>query len=505
MRFFGRSRAQLSFVIAAAVPLGCSSPQADESTSIVQDDLRADREALERIPTVTHRDLCGPARPGTMRCHAKIVTHANGEAVAAAAPAGLGASDIQAAYKLPTRGGDGRTVAVVDAYDAPNAEKNLGVYRAQFGLPPCTTANGCFKKVNQDGQPGPLPDGDPGWAGEIALDIAMVSAACPDCNILLVEARSSDATDLGIAVGSAARLGASAITNSYGGPEDDPLSIMSAPFYNQPGVLLTASSGDDGYGTTESDDGALVPEVAFPSSSEFVMAVGGTSLTKSTSARGWAERAWRGAGSGCSSLIAKPSWQTDTGCSKRMVVDVAAVADPATGVAYYDGAWRTVGGTSAASPIVAATFTLFNLTSDVSWPYTNASRFFDVISGSNGNCASTYECIARAGYDGPTGIGTPNGAAFPAPSSGNGGATTGDTAGGTGGASVSAGTGGTGTHPAESATSDVTGGCACRLGGRPRGAQGLRALALVVLGAAFRKLRRSPRETRRCDDRQGRR
>jgi hypothetical protein len=268
---------------------------------------------------------------------------------------------------------------------------------------------------------------------------------------------------------------------------------MSSPFYDQPGILVTASSGDNGYGTTESDDGALIPEVSFPASSQFVMAVGGTSLARSTSARGWAERAWRGAGSGCSSLIAKPSWQSDLGCSKRMVADVSAVADPATGVAYYDDAWKTVGGTSAASPIVAGVFTLFNLTGDVSWPYANVSRFFDVISGSNGTCANTYECISRAGYDGPTGVGTPNGAAFPAPTSGSGGAT-GNTA-GTGGSNASTGTGGT--NPADGTASDVTGGCACRVGASPRTAQSTTAFSSLLVAAGgwiiWRARRRAPR------------
>src|SRR5262249_11759682 len=152
---------------------------------------------------------------------------------------------------------------------------DLAIYRAQFGLPPCTTANGCFKKVNQSGQASPLPSPDPGWAGEIALDIDMVSAACPGCKILLVEANTAS-TDLGVAVNTAAALGANAISNSYGGDEDSSDPTLNSSYFNPPGVLITASTGDWGYG------------VSHPATEAHVLAVGGTSLTQSNSPRGWA-------------------------------------------------------------------------------------------------------------------------------------------------------------------------------------------------------------------------
>jgi hypothetical protein len=319
----------------------------------------------------------------------------------------------------------------VDAFDAPNAEADLGTYRTQYGLSACTTANGCFKKVNQTGAASPLPKSDTGWAGEIMLDLDMVSAACPDCKILLVEANSANTPDLGAAVNTAATMGASAISNSYGGAEDSTVAMVSSQYYKHAGVLVTVSSGDSGYG------------VEFPASSEFVMAVGGTNLAKSSSTRGWAEKAWTSAGSGCSKYITKPTWQKDTGCTFRMEADVSAVADPATGVAVYQGGWQVVGGTSAASPIVAAIFTLFNLTTiDLSWPYTNAAKFNDVTSGSNGSCTTSYQCTAAAGYDGPTGNGTPNGTAFSGTTPPPADAGTGGTGGGSDAAGGSGGSGG---------------------------------------------------------------
>ncbi|MGH7749753.1 MAG: hypothetical protein ACREQ5_34055, partial [Candidatus Dormibacteria bacterium] len=204
---------------------------------------------------------------------------------------------------------------------------------------------------------------------------------------------------------------ASAISNSYGGSEYSSETSDQAA-YNHPGSLITVSSGDSGYGAQ------------FPASSQYVVAVGGTSLTRSSStARGWTETAWSGAGSGCSAYVTKPSWQVDTGCSNRSVADVSAVADPNTGVAVYDaygsrrGAnWYVFGGTSVASPIVASIGARAGATSP-SAPYTalnaNPGALNDVVSGSNGTCSGSllYLCTALPGYDGPTGLGTPDGVA----------------------------------------------------------------------------------------------
>ena len=395
----GSFTAVLAFVpafILAACSAGNSTESASSSSS--------DEAALNGVAHHPHKDLCDQVRPGgrMMRCHAKVRTTPDGQMVAMAAPAGLGPSDLHSAYKLPSTGGSGKTIAIVDANDNPSAESDLAVYRSTYGLSPCTTANGCFKKVNQNGVQGNYPPADSGWAGEIALDLDMASAVCPGCKILLVEANSANMTDLGAAVNMAVQLGATVVSNSYGGPEDASSQSDSAAYFNHPGVAITVSSGDSGYG----------PQ--FPASSQYVIAVGGTKLAKSSNARGWAEGAWTSAGSGCSKQIGKPSWQTDNGCGKRTIADVSAVADPNTGVAVYNaGAWNVYGGTSASAPIIAATYALLGLGNvNGSYGYSHASSYFDVTSGSNGSCGGSYLCTSGAGYDGPTGIGTPNGAAL---------------------------------------------------------------------------------------------
>ena len=301
----------------------------------------------------------------------------------------------------------GQTVAVVDAYDAPTAEVDLNVYRTTYGLPPCTTANGCFTKVNQSGVQGTYPSVDTGWAQETSLDLDMVSAACPNCHILLVEASNANVINLGIAVDTAVALGAQTISNSYGLSESAFGFAPDDSHYNHPGHAITVSSGDTGYGTQ------------FPASSPFVTAVGGTSLTK-TAGNGWSEVAWSGAGSGCSQFFSKPVWQTDSGCVRRTVSDVAAVADPNTGVAVYDSTpdarghvgWLEFGGTSVAAPLVAAMYALAGNATTInyaSYAYSHQSGLYDVLSGSNGVCTPPYLCTSGAGYDGPTGLGTPRG------------------------------------------------------------------------------------------------
>src|SRR5581483_11663468 len=180
------------------------------------------------------------------------------------------------------------------------------------------------------------------------------------------------------------------------------------------GIAITVSSGDSGYG------------VEYPAASRYVTAVGGTSLNRASSARGWTESAWSGAGSGCSAYETKPSWQTDGGCAGRTVADVSAVADPNTGLGVYDtncnfvgqltgqcfSGWATVGGTSLSSPLIASVYALAGNTASISYgsyPYSHTSGLNDVTSGSNGSCGGSYLCTAKAGYDGPTGLGTPNG------------------------------------------------------------------------------------------------
>ena len=356
------------------------------------------------------RNVCGDmAVRGDTRCFAKVVTDARGDILNGrpalsryATPSGYGPSDLRSAYKVTGTGSSSYTIAIVDAYGYPNAESDLATYRSQYGLPACTTANGCFQKVNQSGVAGNYPRTDTGWDQEQALDLDMASAMCPDCKILLVQASTSSLSNLATAVNTAVSLGADAVSNSYGGGESGTQSYEGA--WNHPGVAVTVSSGDNGYG------------VEFPASSPHVTAVGGTSLTKASNTRGWSETAWNGAGSGCSTVYAKPSWQTDALCAKRTVADVSAIADPNTGVAVYGpttsrrSGWMVFGGTSVASPLIAGIYAVQGGTATYgSDPYSHTSALFDVTSGSNGSCGGTYLCTAGTGYDGPTGLGTPNG------------------------------------------------------------------------------------------------
>ena len=356
-------------------------------------------------PPAGTEQLCSAPQPGFRRCFAlRRVTPVG--TVSPLAVSGYGPADIQGAYKLPAAGA-GRTVAIVDAYDLPTAEADLATYRSNFGLPPCTTANGCFRKINQNGGTTP-PAANAGWGGEIALDIDMVSAACPQCKILLVEASSASIANLGIAVNQAAsQPGVVAISNSYGGPESSSDPSSDNLYYKHAGIAVTASSGDSGFGTS------------YPADSPFVTSVGGTSLNSATNARGWTETVWNGAGSGCSTFEPKPAFQHDTGCARRTMADVSAVADPNTGVAVYDSyqssGWQVFGGTSASSPIVASVFAMATPATagvyPVQYPYANPGALFDVLTGSNGTCSPAYLCKGGAGYDGPTGLGTPNGVA----------------------------------------------------------------------------------------------
>jgi hypothetical protein len=326
-----------------------------------------------------------------------------------ATPSGYGPADIQSAYKLPSSTTTA-TVAIVDAYDDPSAESDLATYRSQYGLPACTTANGCFRKVNQSGQASPLPVGDTGWAGEISLDLDAVSATCPSCHILLVEA-NDPSNNLYTAVDTARTLGAKFISMSWGGGEDGTENSFDSQYFNHPGIVYTASSGDGGYAAG----------VIYPSTSQYVVSVGGTSLTRATgTTRGWTESVWSGAGSGCSSDVTKPAFQSGiSACTRRADTDVSAVADPNTGLAVYQtyggSGWSVYGGTSLSSPIIATVYALAGTpgTSDRpnSYPYSHTGNLFDVTTGSNGSCSPSTLCRGGAGWDGPSGLGTPNGTA----------------------------------------------------------------------------------------------
>jgi subtilase family serine protease len=290
---------------------------------------------------------------------------------------------------------------------------DVAAYRKAWGLAACnkSTEAGCLTVTNQKGKASPLPanSGTTGWATEESLDFDMVSAICPTCHIFLVEANSPSTANLGTAVNSAVKvLKAKFVSNSYGGSQSSSDPTFDTKYFKHAGDAITASAGDDGYG------------VSYPAASQYVVAVGGTSLNKSSGSRGWSETVWSGTGSGCAQANEhKPTWQKHAGCSNRIDNDVAAVADPNTGVAIYDtydqGGWLEVGGTSVSSPIIASVYALADSlkagTFPASYPYAHTGSLFDVTSGSNGSCSPAFLCHGEKGYDGPTGNGTPNGIA----------------------------------------------------------------------------------------------
>lgn len=348
--------------------------------------------------------VCGthPA-PGRVACLAMAVTDANGTIITDAASllVGFNAADIQGAYNLKGLQSNGRTVAIVDAFGYPTLASDLNKFRQNNGLPPCTKSNGCLKVMGQDG--GKPPSGsDSGWDLEQALDLDMVSAACPDCKIVMVESNNNTFGSIEKAVNTAARQrGVVAISNSYGGGDGG-----NRPAYNHPGIAITASTGDSGF------QGGL-----YPASDTHVIAVGGTSVFKDTSNRGFHERAWGGAGSGCSSRNKAPDYQQGvrTTCGSRdAAADVSGAADPSNGGlrVVYNGNTVQVGGTSESAPLIAAVYALSGRTSGYpgKFPYANRNKLYDVKAGSNGSCGSPL-CSAGQGWDGPTGLGTPNGVA----------------------------------------------------------------------------------------------
>lgn len=349
--------------------------------------------AASALPGKSQNLCAAPSAPGQASCLAienidvPEVPNPNADPLTIK---GYAPKDIRAAYRLPD-GPLGKTVAIVDAYDSPTVEADLAVYRAAFGLPACTSQNGCFRKVNQSGADGSYPSADAAWGTEIALDVDMVSAACPACKILLVEAGSANLDDLGASVDKAVALGASAVSNSYYASEYAG-EVQEEPHYNHIGVPITVSSGDDGIGAT------------YPAASRYVTAVGGTIMTGNNGA--YQETAgWQQTGRGCSQYISKPWWQKQFKCTGRAMTDVSALADPANGVAVYDsfsrpghlGGWMVVGGTSVGAPLIASAYAL-------------AADF-----GTRNSAARLYmrykelNDVPPVGWDYTTGLGSPNG------------------------------------------------------------------------------------------------
>jgi Subtilase family len=371
---------------------------------------------LRAVATPAMRAACPRARTGFERClalfapqvavNAAIAAGARGPA---ATPAGWRAKDIESAYKLPVTRNPHQTVAVAEVLDTPALAADLAVYRKQYGLSACTTASRCLRIVNQNGEAAPRPRSGVGTGADVEtmLDVSMVSAACPLCRILVVEANSASFGDLAAAEDTAARLGAQVISNSYGAREFGGTQAYAAA-YDHPGHVIVASSGDAGFTAAN-----------FPANLATVVAAGGTELARASNARGWSERVWNtkavgASGSGCSAYVAKPSWQRDRRCPGRIVADVSALA---WNIAVYDkaqGGWLTVGGTSASAPLIAGVYALAGNASKITpgYAYRHARSLFDITKGSNvfGDvCGDDYLCTARKGYDAPTGLGTPDG------------------------------------------------------------------------------------------------
>jgi len=377
------------------------------------------------------KPLCGFPGYDLVYCHAKVVTQNDGVTpLAGSTPlsTSLGPTQFHMAYQLPCQPGGGvqsgcstpsqfgpATIAIVDAFHAPTLENDLTVYSNYFGIPVCTKASGCLTVVDQNGGQSLPTQVNSGWAMETSLDVEIAHAICQTCKILLVEVNSNSFLSMGTGVNTAARLGAMAISNSYGGAEWSGEKSYDS-YYNHPGIAVTASSGDNGYGAE------------YPATSPNVVGVGGTTLQIFTDFSYASESVWSGTGSGCSRYETASPWQTSlpnwnqTAClTHRAIADVAADADPNTGAAVYDSTayggqtgWWQVGGTSLSSPIIAAAFALAGgvapSTQAPSVLYANSTplNFHDITTGANGSCP-TIMCKAVSGFDGPTGLGTPEG------------------------------------------------------------------------------------------------
>ncbi len=431
----------------------------------------------------TVRQVCPAPKPGDASCFALALVpapagaagvqpYAVGGGSSSKGPAGgLTPADLASAYGFaPAVGGVGQTVAIVDAYDDPNIETDLGTFDSQYGLPACTTANGCFEKVGQTGSTTSLPVLDTtGWSLEISLDVETVHSVCESCKILLVEAESESLANLAAAVNEAVKLKATEVSNSYGALESE-MGESEQAAYNHPGVVIAGSAGDSGYLSWD-QVAAFLPAPGMPNapaSLPSVVAVGGTTLELKANGARKSESVWNDSGrpsyeefkrfsatgGGCSTLFAAPSWQlgapswASTACgTKRLDNDISAVADPYTGLDVYDSyvyepeftpGWLTIGGTSLSAPLISALYGLAGGSHGVGYPAATlyahlgeASALYDVTAGGNGycdgeaigpcgepaineeigdiDCQGTTACDAAPGLDGPSGVGAPNG------------------------------------------------------------------------------------------------
>jgi subtilisin family serine protease len=417
--------------------------------------------------------VCGSPAPGQARCFAlgRIMVPASDAGTPGvralariAATQGEGPTEgftpaqLARAYGFdPEGGGTGQTVAVVDAYNDPSIEADLKAFDKQYGLPGCTAVGGCFRRVGQTGSASELPKNDKeGWSVETSLDVEMVHSACRKCRILLVEAESAALVNLAAATRTAAAMGVQEISNSYGSHELGRVGAAESAGYNDPGVVVAAATGDDGWDGWENQPSPESPE--FPASMPTVVAVGGTTLELDAEGRRARERVWNSqgngaSGGGCSTVFAAPFWQRyapgfpATGCGdRRLSADVSAVANPETGFDIYDsydcgpkceefigaGGWATIGGTSVATPLISSMYALAGGADGIEYPaltlyaHLGDASLFDVTEGGNGycdlegrpcggnaltgevvDCEGTTSCNAAIGYDGPSGVGSP--------------------------------------------------------------------------------------------------
>lgn len=377
---------------------------------------------------------CGSPPKGQVACLSVKRTLSMGSVRAAVRPLAFvqpmggvayGANQLRYAYSITQKGARYKVIAIVSAYHSESAFQDLKDYRAMYNLgvmDHCTDPktpgmvgtvltevpggkNPCFMQVDQGGRAvGYAQTDDPGWAQETALDIEMATAICPNCSILLVEAKNASLDNLNLAVGAAAQFkNVRSISNSYGGSDQPEFKYPAYAAATAKGIAVVASSGDSGFG------------VLAPASFASVIAIGGTTLKVDQRGRWAGETAWSQAGSGCSDYNRAAAWQPIfmTGCANKMTADFAAVADPATGVAVaFEGGWFTFGGTSVSAPIIAGMYAIGPKTggSPAQFTVANKDKLHDITEGSNGRCSVNYWCNAREGWDGPTGLGSPNGA-----------------------------------------------------------------------------------------------
>jgi subtilase family serine protease len=371
-------------------------------------------------PAVHAARACpAPKVAGVAACLALVRTDATGRPlVSAHLPSGYGPAQFHTGYNLPTTTSTPQTIAIIDAFSEPNIVGDLATYDTTYGLPGFKTCKkagqtNCLAVLNQEGNTSPLPKANSGWGLEIALDVETAHQTCQNCRIDLFEADTASFTNLETAVDTAASLGANVISNSYGSTKSS--DCKPKPAYDHPGIAITVSAGDNGFAFG----------ISCPANLNTVVAVGGTTLNLNSNNTWKSETVWGGTGSGCSVHNSAQAWQTAEstwsaiGCGTgRGFNDVSADANPGTGAAVYDtfreGGWIQVGGTSLASPLIAAVFALAGNASSFTYPaqsvyLDSGADLHDITSGANGICTPPLKCHAGTGYDLPTGVGTPNG------------------------------------------------------------------------------------------------